>query len=85
MPGARASSGSRPIITPFLVVFRGFLSFFSCLGRRVSGIIRLLDLMKVLGGRKVAMKRFYYQTWLPFIATKKHILILTVATYAALC
>jgi hypothetical protein len=33
----------------------------------------------------MAMKRFYYETWLPFVATKRHILILTIATYAALC
>jgi hypothetical protein len=33
----------------------------------------------------MAMKKFYYESWLPFVATKKHILILAIATYAALC
>jgi hypothetical protein len=31
------------------------------------------------------MKSFYYQTWLPFIITKRRILILALATYIALC
>jgi hypothetical protein len=31
------------------------------------------------------MKSFYYQTWLPFIITKRRILLLAVATYIALC
>ncbi len=33
----------------------------------------------------MVMKKFYYETWLPFVATKRHILILAIATYAALC
>lgn len=32
-----------------------------------------------------AMKRFYYQTWLPFVVTKRRILVLAIASYLALC
>jgi hypothetical protein len=32
-----------------------------------------------------AMRRFYYETWLPFMFTKRRILILAVASYLALC
>ena len=31
------------------------------------------------------MKRFYYETWLPFTINKRRILILTIATYLAMC
>jgi len=32
-----------------------------------------------------AMKKFYYEMWLPFTVTKKRILILAIATYIAFC
>jgi len=31
------------------------------------------------------MADFYYKVWLPFIVTKKRILILAIASYIALC
>lgn len=31
------------------------------------------------------MSRFYYETWLPFIISKRRILILAIASYLALC
>ncbi len=31
------------------------------------------------------MKRFYNEVWLPFVATKRIILLLAIATYMALC
>jgi len=31
------------------------------------------------------MSRFYYETWLPFIISKRRILILAIASYIALC
>lgn len=31
------------------------------------------------------MKRFYYETWLPFTINKRRILILAIATYLAMC
>jgi len=31
------------------------------------------------------MKKFYYEMWLPFVFTKRRILILAVASYLALC
>ena len=31
------------------------------------------------------MKEFYYNKWLPFTFTKRRILILTIASYIALC
>jgi len=33
----------------------------------------------------MAMKKFYYRIWLPFVVTKKRILILAIASYIALC
>jgi hypothetical protein len=36
-------------------------------------------------GPQGIMKSFYYQTWLPFIITKRRIFILALATYIALC
>jgi hypothetical protein len=33
----------------------------------------------------VMTRRFYYQMWLPFIASKRPILVLAIATYMALC
>jgi hypothetical protein len=38
-----------------------------------------------LGGRKMAMQRFYYETWLPFATPKLRILVLAIASYLALC
>ena len=35
-----------------------------------------------LGG---PMSKFYYETWLPFVFNKKRILLLTIASYIALC
>lgn len=32
-----------------------------------------------------AMTTFYYETWLPFVFTKKRILFLAIASYIALC
>jgi len=31
------------------------------------------------------MARFYYRFWTPFFATKKKILLLTIASFLALC
>ncbi len=31
------------------------------------------------------MKSFYYNRWLPFISTKRRILLLAIASYLALC
>ncbi len=31
------------------------------------------------------MKKFYYETWLPFTFNKKRILFLAIASYIALC
>jgi hypothetical protein len=31
------------------------------------------------------MKRFYNEVWLPFVASKRPILLLAIATYMALC
>ncbi len=31
------------------------------------------------------MKQFYYESWLPFIMNKRRILLLTIASYIALC
>jgi len=31
------------------------------------------------------MRKFYYRFWLPFTVNKRRILILTIATYLALC
>jgi len=31
------------------------------------------------------MKNFYYETWLPFVFTKRRILLLAIASYIALC
>ena len=31
------------------------------------------------------MEKLYYTVWLPFIATKKRILVLAIASYIALC
>jgi hypothetical protein len=36
-------------------------------------------------GQKRAMKKFYYEIWLPFTVTKRRILILALASYIALC
>jgi hypothetical protein len=33
----------------------------------------------------LTMKKFYYETWLPFTITKKRILILALLSYIALC
>jgi hypothetical protein len=35
--------------------------------------------------KKVTMKKFYYEFWLPFTITKKRILLLAIASYIALC
>ena len=37
------------------------------------------------GGNGEVMKKFYYETWLPFISNKRRILILAIASYIALC
>lgn len=37
------------------------------------------------GVKMVLMRSFYYETWLPFVITKKRILILAIASYIALC
>jgi len=34
---------------------------------------------------KKAMKKFYYQIWLPFTLNKKRILFLAIVSYIALC
>lgn len=34
---------------------------------------------------KMAMKKFYYEFWLPFTFNKRRILILAIASYIALC
>jgi hypothetical protein len=31
------------------------------------------------------MNSFYYETWLPFVISKRRILVLAVASYLALC
>jgi len=31
------------------------------------------------------MINFYYQVWMPFVVTKRRILILAIASYLALC
>lgn len=31
------------------------------------------------------MKKFYFKFWIPFMASKKKILILAIASYIALC
>mgnify|MGYP005856031859 CR=1 FL=1 len=31
------------------------------------------------------MSSFYYKTWLPFVISKRRILVLAVASYLALC
>lgn len=31
------------------------------------------------------MTSFYYETWLPFVISKRRILILAIASYLALC
>jgi len=31
------------------------------------------------------MAKFYYEIWLPFILTKRRILVLAIASYIALC
>ena len=33
----------------------------------------------------MAMKRFYYEFWLPFTFNKRRILLLAIATYIAMC
>jgi len=38
---------------------------------------------RMIGGG--AVKRFYYEFWLPFTLNKKRILILAIASYIALC
>jgi len=40
---------------------------------------------KVLGGRKRVMTAFYYEIWVPFVMTKRRILVLAIASYLALC
>ena len=35
--------------------------------------------------RRNEMKSFYEQVWVPFVMTKKRILILAIASYIALC
>jgi hypothetical protein len=39
----------------------------------------------VLFSGGVVMKKFYYEIWLPFIFTKRRILILAIASYIAMC
>jgi len=57
-----------------------------CIGGPILIIIRLLDLMDLGGHRRmVVMRSFYYETWLPFVITKRRILLLAIATYIALC
>jgi len=41
--------------------------------------------MMIFGGIGQTMKSFYYTRWLPFIVTKRRILVLAIASYAALC
>jgi len=31
------------------------------------------------------MKKYYYRFWVPFVANKKRILILAIASYIAMC
>ncbi len=33
----------------------------------------------------MAMKRLYYEMWIPFAMNKKRILVLAIASYIALC
>jgi hypothetical protein len=48
--------------------------------------IREIRRSKGLGGlKKMIMKRFYDEVWLPFVASKRPILMLAIATYLALC
>jgi len=41
--------------------------------------------MKFGGQKMVVMRSFYYDTWLPFVITKRRILVLAIASYLALC
>jgi hypothetical protein len=48
--------------------------------------IREIRRSKGPGGlKKMIMKRFYDEVWLPFVASKRPILLLAIATYLALC
>jgi hypothetical protein len=48
--------------------------------------IREIRRSKGPGGlKKMIMKRFYDEVWLPFVASKRPILMLAIATYMALC
>jgi hypothetical protein len=33
----------------------------------------------------MGMLKFYYERWIPFVASKRPILVLAIATYMALC
>jgi hypothetical protein len=37
------------------------------------------------GLKKMIMLHFYHEIWLPFVASKRPILLLAIATYLALC
>ena len=39
----------------------------------------------ISSGKGLTMKSFYYNSWLPFIDTKRRILLLAIASYLALC
>ena len=60
-------------------------AIFPCIANPVLSIIRLLDLMAFGGQKMVVMRSFYYETWLPFVITKRRILVLAIASYIALC
>lgn len=45
----------------------------------------IVELMMFGGQKMVIMKSFYYETWMPFVITKRRILILAIASYIALC
>jgi hypothetical protein len=87
MSAAAAQKAEGMPVVQLIVVERvtGARSVF-CLhrGRRFrynTGVVR----EGALRGRKRVMSRFYYETWLPFAATKWRILILAIASYLALC
>lgn len=54
----------------------------------VWGIIHIMKSVEnthwhnYMGG---SMRAFYYEKWLPFVFNKKRILLLTIASYIALC
>jgi hypothetical protein len=39
----------------------------------------------IVYGKDRGMRSFYYDVWVPFTINKRRILILTIATYMALC